>query len=78
MPQYPPRPTNPTQGWHAILKLQQQAPNVGPQGRWELGLGCNLQFQSWLSSVACLHIYKNALFHLNKEGADSDSAENQL
>ena len=73
-----PTPNQPNQRWHVILKLQQQAPNVGPQGRWELGLGCNLQFQSWLSSVACLHISKSALFQSNKEGADSDSAEIQL
>ena len=65
-----PTPNQPNQRWHVILKLQQQAPNVGPQGRWELGLGCNLQFQSWLSSVACLHISKNALFQLNKEGPE--------
>ena len=65
-----PTPNQPNQSWHAILKLQQQALNIGPQGRWELGLGCNLQFQSWLSSVACFHIYKNALFQLNKEGPE--------
>ena len=65
-----PTPNQPNQSWHAILKLQQQALNVGRQGRWELGLGCNLQFQSWLSSVACFHIYKNALFQLNKGGLE--------